>query len=53
MSEFDLTDAKNGDVVAQVVDDFGIVDFIWHEEFRTVWADRVIVTRIQPDKNGV
>jgi hypothetical protein len=54
METFDLTDAKDGDVVAQTVDDYGIVDFIWHEESRMIWADRVLVTRLQSDKiNGV
>ena len=63
MDEIDLTEAKDGDVVAQTVDDLGIVDFIGHEEYRMIWADRVIVTshkppkrplpRIQPDNNGV
>ena len=44
---------KDGGVVAQTIDDFGIVDFIWHEKYKMIWADRVIVTRIQPDNNGV
>ena len=46
MDMFDLTNAKDGNVVAQTIDDFGIVDFIWHEEYKMIWADKVIVTRM-------
>jgi hypothetical protein len=43
---------RDGEPIAWAIDDLGIVEFIYHKDkygiVDTIWADRVIVSRIKP-----